>query len=202
MASTGAVSRFPGGLDSRQAVVFALVATGATLACYSWLEFADSWSLVSREFRRLLMVAGVIAIYFAAGALLARLRPHTRRQHLGLGCAFALGTVLQALVLRIQWGVGGPLLVFIALAGGNVIAWSLAGAVYLFIGDEDGLAPFVLAGAGNASLFLLGRIVAPTLDHAVATGLISAIVFAMFVAPAAGIGALLRSELPSDSRPA
>jgi hypothetical protein len=66
----------------------------------------------------------------------------------------------------------------------------------------DGLAPFVLAGAGNASLLLLGRIVAPTLDHAVATGLMSAIVVAMFFAPAAGIGALLRSELPSDSRPA
>jgi hypothetical protein len=49
---------------------------------------------------------------------------------------------------------------------------------------------------------LLGRIIAPTLDHAVATGLMSAIVVAMFVAPAAGIGALLRSELPSDSRPA
>ncbi len=202
MAPTGAVSRFPGGLDFRQAVVFSLVAAGATVACYSWLELADSFLLVPRGFRRLLMVAGVIAIYFAAGALLARLSSHTRRQHLGLGCAFALGSVLQALVLSIQWGVGGPFLVFIALAGGIVIVWSLAGAVYLFIGEADGLASFVLAGAGNASLLLLGRIVAPTLDHAVATGLMSAIVVAMFVAPAAGIGALLRSDLPSDSRPA
>jgi hypothetical protein len=42
MASTGAVSRFPGGLDFRQAVVFSLVAAGATVACYSWLELAHS----------------------------------------------------------------------------------------------------------------------------------------------------------------
>jgi hypothetical protein len=179
--------------------MFALIAAGASLASYSWFELAGSWSLVSRGFRQVLMVTGAAAIYFAAGVILAYLKSHARRRQFALGCAFALASVLQAVVLSIQWGVGGPFLVFIALAVGVLIAWSLAGAVYLFIGAEDGLVPFVWAGAFNASLLLFGRIVGATLDHSVGTGLLSAIVVAMFVAPAAGIGALMASDLPTDS---
>jgi hypothetical protein len=146
------------------------------------------------------MGAGAIAIFFAAGAILAYLKSYARRRQFAMGCAFALGSTLQALVLSIQWGVDGHFGVFTALAVGVLIAWSLAGAVYMFIGDGDGLVPFFWAGALNASLLLLGRIVGANVDHSVGTALLSAIVIAMFVVPAAGIGALLTPDLPTVSR--
>ena len=192
MASTGAISSVRHGLNLRQALAFGLLAASATATCYVFFNLAASFSIDPRRFHGLLVAGGVTANDFAAGALFARLTSRTRRQYLALGCTFGIGSLLQALVCTIVWvGARGPFVVFIGVALAILIAWSVAGAVYLFIGDDDGLTAFFVAGAGNASMLLLGRIAASSLDHAAATDLMSVIFVSMFVVSGAWIGALL-----------
>jgi hypothetical protein len=191
MPTTGARSSPKHRFDIRQGALFAGLATAATTLCFGWLRLVGSMRLASRIAPPLLLVSGVIAIYFALGAIFARLRSRSTTECLGLGVAVALGSFLQALILSIQWGARGPAAVFVGLALAILIAWAGTGTFYRLIGNDDGFMPFLAAGTANASLLLVARIVTTILDDTAATVVMSAIAVAMFVAPAAWIGALL-----------